>query len=371
MLLALVLQFAAIAASPSVSPVSAALESEESRCDRFEVVNDEFGDLHLKVLRNAQTNESVSIIYDFGGRIEEIQLRSKVTGKLKSVIWTHDRNATSVRENGSWRGQILLPYANRVNKGIYEFEETFYRLPIADFDRHHAMHGLIYNRTLTVVDQMAGDDGAVVILGYNFTGEDLGYPFLLEVIFTYSLRSEGFFFKVRARNVMERDPLPFQVGWHPYFLVSVVSEAIVTFDRSTLWNHVDVSNNSNVYSDLIPTGLTHLWDNFTRGTPIGGTMRHPTFYDDESKATKPPQLSRHFVTSIYDPVTSDVTVLRQEGLAFPFLHVYTGAAGSFGVQAVALEPMSGMADCFNNMNDLIVLNGFESWVGEFSVRLSD
>lgn len=365
--------FVAFATSATVLTVSASLlESQEISDEHFEVVNDEFGGLHLKVLRNVETRESVSIIYDFGGRIEDIQLLSKRTGTLKSVIWTHDRNASAVRENDSWRGQILLPYANRVNKGIYEFQKEFYRLPIADYQLHHAMHGLLFNRTLTVVEQgLVHDGGAFVVLGYNFTGEDLGYPFLLAVELSYSLLPDGFYFMVNVRNMMERYPLPFHFGWHPYFLVSDVSKAIVMFDNSTLWNHVDVTNNSNVYTDLIPTGLTHLWHNFTRGTPIGGTMSIPNFYDDESKATLPAEFYGDIKTTILDAVTGDVTVLTQDGFYFPFVHVYTGGVGRWGVQAVAVEPMSGMADCFNNMNDLIVLNGLESWRGKFDVKLAD
>ena len=365
------LKLVAVTVSVAALTVSASLEIEEVRSDQFEIVNDEFGGLHLKVLRNVKTGESrsVSTIYDFGGRIEDIQLLSKRTGKLKSVIWTHNRNATAVRENQSWRGQILLPYANRVNKGIYEFQNEFYRLPIADFQLHHAMHGLIFNRTLTVVRQDVQDGGAVLVLGYNFTGADLGYPFLLGVELSYSLLPDGFYFRVSVRNMMKHYPLPFQVGWHPYFLVSDVSKTIVTFDNSTAWDHVDVTNNSNVYTDLIPTGLTHLWDNFTRGTPIGGTKDKPTFYDDESKATVPAEFYGNLITTVYDPMTDDKTLLTQDGHYFPFVHVYTGGVERWGVQAVAVEPMSGMANCFNNDNDLIILNGYESWMGRFDVKL--
>lgn len=303
----------------------------------------------------------MSVIYDFGGRIEDIHLLSKQTGELKPVIWSHHRNATSVRENGSWRGQILLPYANRVFRGIYDFRNVFYRLPIADFAGHHAMHGLIFNRTFTVIYQGVDLHGAVVVLEYNFNGDDLGYPFLLRVRFTYRLLWDGFFFSVNVTNMMDGYPMPFQVGWHPYFLVSDVSKAIVSFDRATAWNHVDVT------PDLIPTGMTQLWDNFTRGTPIGGTFENPTAYDDGSKSVLPIQ---SITTTVLDPLTMDQTILVQNGYSFPFVHVFTGSASIWGVQSVAVEPMSGMADCFNNKNDMIVLDSSQSWEGNFEVKLA-
>lgn len=353
--------FLAVAAVATSAIVSGSFEAEECSGRHFEVVNDEFGGLHLKVLRNVETGELVSVIYDFGGRIEDIHLLSKQTGELKPVIWSHHRNATSVRENGSWRGQILLPYANRVFRGIYDFRNVFYRLPIADFAGHHAMHGLIFNRTFTVIYQGVDLHGAVVVLEYNFNGDDLGYPFLLRVRFTYRLLWDGFFFSVNVTNMMDGYPMPFQVGWHPYFLVSDVSKAIVSFDRATAWNHVDVT------PDLIPTGMTQLWDNFTRGTPIGGTFENPTAYDDGSKPVLPIQ---SITTTVLDPLTMDQTILVQNGYSFPFVHVFTGSASIWGVQSVAVEPMSGMADCFNNKNDMIVLDSSQSWEGNFEVKLA-
>ena len=39
----------------------------------------------------------------------------------------------------------------------------------------------------------------------------------------------------------------------------------------------------------------------------------------------------------------------------------------FGENAVAIEPMSGMADAYNNHDHLSTLSGEENWTGEFGV----
>ena len=58
--------------------------------------------------------EYVEIITDFGGRVEDLQLESKSTGKLRKVLLTHNDNATAVLENKWWKGMLLLPWANRI-----------------------------------------------------------------------------------------------------------------------------------------------------------------------------------------------------------------------------------------------------------------
>ena len=46
--------------------------------------------------------------------------------------------------------------------------------------------------------------------------------------------------------------------------------------------------------------------------------------------------------------------------------VYTGRAKD---GLVAVEPMSGSTDCFNNGDGLVVLQAGEEWAGSFGVRL--
>ena len=58
--------------------------------------------------------EYVEVIVDFGGRVEDLVLKSRSTGVWRKVLLTHEDNATAVLENKWWKGMLLLPWANRI-----------------------------------------------------------------------------------------------------------------------------------------------------------------------------------------------------------------------------------------------------------------
>ena len=49
-----------------------------------------------------------------------------------------------------------------------------------------------------------------------------------------------------------------------------------------------------------------------------------------------------------------------------FIQVYTGLRER---RALAIEPMSGQTDCFNNGDGLVVLQAGETWETSFGARL--
>ena len=69
--------------------------------------------LHTSVLR-LLTGEYVEVIVDYGGRVEDLVLKSQMTGKRRKVLLTHHNNATAVEENLWWQGMLLIPWANRI-----------------------------------------------------------------------------------------------------------------------------------------------------------------------------------------------------------------------------------------------------------------
>ena len=63
---------------------------------------------------NSCAGEYVEMIVDFGGRVEDLVLKSRSTGDKRKVLLTHNDNATAVLENKWWKGMLLLPWANRI-----------------------------------------------------------------------------------------------------------------------------------------------------------------------------------------------------------------------------------------------------------------
>lgn len=218
------------------------------------------------------------------------------------------------------------------------------------------MHGMLAGKVLTVDRAVTSQTNAMLTLSYDFEDEEDGYPFDWLFMITYTLSSEGFDISIMIQNTMPTSPLPLYIGWHPYFLCTT-HKAIITFDKCTEWNHVEMNENMN------PTGTTAKGTPFDGKTPIGGTPSTPTAYDDEYKAIKPPSMCGQIKTKLYDPDT-DKTVVLYQSENMRFLQVFTGVVGT-----VAIEPMSGMADAFNNHDHLSILSGAEVWEASFGVYL--
>lgn len=72
--------------------------------------------MHYRYIANAfcYAGEYVETIVDFGGRVEDLVLKSRSTGVMRKVLLTHHNNATAVLENSWWKGMLLLPWANRI-----------------------------------------------------------------------------------------------------------------------------------------------------------------------------------------------------------------------------------------------------------------
>lgn len=230
---------------------------------RFSVTDDSYttgrNTAKLKVLTDSATGSRVSVLLNGGGGVDELFLAPaadpRTEGKntsLREVIWSHGLNATSAIENPTWKGRMLLPYANRIGNASYVFNGSSYQLPVNDVaGLHNALHGLLWDRTMVPVASHADNTGASVTLAYEFnTGRPAtratGYPFKLAVRITYSLGlgengGTSFDAEVQASNIDPTGwPLPFYNGWHPYFLCHPCSEAYIVLDKTAQWAHVDV-----------------------------------------------------------------------------------------------------------------------------------
>lgn len=248
------------------------------------------------------------------------------------------------------------------SQGKYTFYNNTYQLPLNEKSenppRRNSIHGLLAARIMTVTNTIASQDSAALTLSYNFRKENQpeGYPFDWNYDIIYTLSDNGFDISIVIQNAMTNDPLPLYIGWHPYILCTSY-QAIITFDQCTGWNHVELNSNLN------PTGITHHGTPFDGKTPIGGTASNPTAYDDEYKTIMPPSVCGQIKTKLFDPNTGKTVVLYQSE-NMRFIQVFTGLLGG-----IAIEPMSGMADSFNNHDDLSILSGGEVWQASFGIYL--
>ena len=250
-------------------------------------------------------------------------------------------------------------------QGKYRFFNSSYQLPLNENTTNplhqNALHGLMDGRRLTETGSKITDTYASLQLSYHFDKPVHGYPFTFDVSVTYNLSDTGFEMHFSVRNLMELTPMPFYMGWHPYFACTAY-KAYVVFDNCTsAWNHVEMNSN------MDPTGITKLYRGFNGSDPIGGNETVPTFYDDEFKPTQPNSPMCNVIeTSLYDVPTKQTVVLWQDR-SFRLVHVFTGSETLFHKDAVALEPMSGVADAYNNHDHLSIMSGGEQWSGAVGV----
>ena len=136
---------------------------------------------------------------------------------------------------------------------------------------------------------------------------------------------------------------------------------------------------------LIPTGRSEVWTTFDGKTALGGTRDKPTYYDDEFTSTLPDHFARPAACglasaplALADPIVNRIhdadgvsVALAGERAAFRTWQIFSGGKEGWGWDAIAMEPMSGLADAFNNGAGLAVVQAGEAWEGSFAVVLEE
>ena len=115
--------------------------------------------------------------------------------------------------SSSGRGQVLIPWPNRLQDGSYEFDGRRHQLPLNEPQHHNAIHGLVRWSAWTA---SAREPHRVVMEHILFPQP--GYPFALRLGIEYALSDRGLRVRTTATNV-GTDPCPYGSGAHPYLTV--------------------------------------------------------------------------------------------------------------------------------------------------------
>ena len=84
------------------------------------------------------------------------------------------------------RGQVLMPWPNRIQDGAYEFAGTWYHLPLTEPGARNAIHGLVRWVAWTVGEREADR----VVMQHTLHPQP-GYPFSLALSVEYALSEDG------------------------------------------------------------------------------------------------------------------------------------------------------------------------------------
>lgn len=246
------------------------------------------------------------------------------------------------------RGQLLVPWPNRVAGGSYRFGGENLQLPLTEPENGNAIHGLL--RWVPWQLLARGEDA--VSVGTTLFPQP-GYPYRLEVAAEYRLGPEGLETTVTSTNVGDA-AAPYGVGQHPYLTVGtdLVDTALLTVparhrlstdEHGLPTGEEPVEGTAYDFRTARPIGVEHL------DTAYTGLDRDP---------------AGHCTVRLAHPSgRHGIDVRLVEGIRY--VQVYTGDTLSEAGRrrrGVAIEPMSCPADAFRSGTALTVLQPGDSHV---------
>ena len=314
----------------------------------FKIIEERQNDLDRLKIWNTNTGEYVSIIPQFGANINELVLNKN--DKLHSLIDGNMDNA-SFAGKGIFKSANLIPFANRIKKGLYTFDGCQYQLPINYKEEGNAAHGLIYDKEFLIKERNITEMEAQITLEYEIDDRMEGYPFSLSVQYEYTLnKATGLRCKIMVSNLGEGNA-PFGCGWHPFLKMSKKVDDLklkISADELIL---IDDQN--------IPIGQTKKYKHFEKLNRIGDQS-----FDHCFKLSSTADLH---ITELFDEDEDFKIVLWQEtgDGKYNYLQLYIPPAR----KSIAIEPMTSNVNAFNNQQGLIILKNREIFTASYGIEL--
>jgi aldose 1-epimerase len=251
----------------------------------------------------------------------------------------------------SGRGQVLIPWPNRIRDGTYEFDGRRHQLPLDDVPERDAIHGLVRWAAWTV-----GERSANRVVMEHALHPQPGYPFSLTLAIEYLLSAKGLSVRTTATNVGP-ESCPYGSGAHPYVTVgtSTVDPLLLHAPGGTVLRSDDRG---------IPTGsgpVDGTEFDFRRPRPIGSTRLDNCFTDLELDDDG---LAR---VELRDPDAGHgVTLWADEH--YPYLMLFTGdPLPDVNRRSLAIEPMTCPPNAFRTGEALIRLEPGESFTSSWGL----
>jgi aldose 1-epimerase len=246
----------------------------------------------------------------------------------------------------SGRGQLLVPWPNRIEDGSYEFGGRSHQLALNEPARQNAIHGLVRWSHWSIADR-ASDRVAFEHVLYP----QPGYPFALELRVEYSLSEDGLGVRTEATNVGS-EAAPYGAGSHPYLAVEedVVDGVELRVPAATVLiaDECGLPVRSAAVAD---EGL-----DFRESRPIGPAKLDHCFTDVERAGDGRAEVR-----------VGTTTLWADE--SYPYLMVFTGdPLPDVARRSVAVEPMTCAPNAFRSGEGLIRLEPGQAHTANWGIR---
>ena len=249
------------------------------------------------------------------------------------------------------RGQVLIPWPNRLEDGRYEYGGATPSAALDEPDARNAIHGLV--RWLRWTVDSPSPDRAVAACSL---APQPGYPWGIEVSVTYSVGGGSLLtVDVAVSNTGEvAGRAPLGVGFHPYLHAGDggVDRARLTVPAATRL----LADERGIPRAAVPVGGTG--HDLRRGLTIGSLRLDDCFTDL--------------------PADWSVELERADGLLvelwtegeWPYVMCYTGDTlpGSERRRGLAVEPMTCPPNALRTGESLVELDPGQSWGARWGIR---
>jgi aldose 1-epimerase len=168
-------------------------------------------------LENSDTSTAAIISLEQGGRLQELTLLGE------NII----KEIPDFNYKDSYASAVLFPFASRIENGKYTFKNTKFQLDCNEKGLN-ALHGLVYNKKFEIVHTIESINDASVTIAYQELEESLGFPFKYNIQLTYTLTNDELSLSVTIKNT-DINPFPFTLGWHPYFFTDDLQNSSLSF----------------------------------------------------------------------------------------------------------------------------------------------
>jgi aldose 1-epimerase len=244
----------------------------------------------------------------------------------------------------SGRGQVLIPWPNRIRDGSYEFDGRRHQLPLTEPQHRNAMHGLV-----RWASWRSPEREPTRVVMEHIVHPQPGYPFTLALGIEYELDQAGLSVRTTATN-LGSEPCPYGCGQHPYLRLG--SGTVDTLELKAPGGRVLIHDERDLPAGAEPVDGTEF--DFRAGRRIGATKLDNAFTnlerDEDGRAR----------VRLRDPVDgAELTVWIDE--SYDYLMLYTGDdRPDVNRRGLAVEPMTCPPNAFRSGDSIIRLEPGES-----------
>ena len=255
----------------------------------------------------------------------------------------------------SGRGQVLIPWPNRLEDGSYEFDGQRHQLELNEPENRNAIHGLVRWEPWTVDER----EPHRVLIEHVLSPQP-GYPFTLRARASNTRWRRAASASARRPLTSVSRPVRTGVGFHPYLTVGTetVDSVILHVPAGTVMG----ADERGLPLDSAPVEGTEY--DFSRPRPIGSTRLDHSFTD---LVREEDGLARVALGGLHPGSGLDLWVDE----AYGYLQLFTGdPLPDVNRRSLAVEPMTCPANAFRTGEGLIRLQPGATFTGAWGISPS-